>query len=105
MNGLSFRRVHVVERFVVKPVKDTWYVAMVRSSGGRSMWPLTDARPNAWTNAILVDADGSGKYDDFPLKLQQPLRVPQPVKALVPHVPNATEFQHAAWMLLNHTHE
>jgi hypothetical protein len=105
MNGLNLRRVHVTERFTVKPTKDSWFVAMVRSSGGRSLSPLTNARPEAWTNAILVDADGSGKYDDFPLKLQQPLRVPQPVKPLVAHVPTVAEFQRAAWLLLNHTKE
>ncbi len=99
----NLRLVHVTEHFVVKPTKDTWFVAMVRGVGGRSMWPLTDSQPAAWTNAILVDADGSGKYDDFPLKLSQPLRLPQPVKPVVSHVPTATEFQAAAWLLLNHT--
>ena len=105
LNGLLMQRVHLTERFVVKPTKDNWYVAMVRSSGGRSMWPLHGSLPAAWTNAILVDADGTGKYDDFPLKLSQGLSIPQPQKPLVAHVPTVEEFERAVRLLLNHTHQ
>ncbi|MEW5740405.1 MAG: CehA/McbA family metallohydrolase [Myxococcota bacterium] len=83
LNGFSARRVHVTETFTVTPTVDTWLVAMVRAgSASRPLSPLgwdgvscsggvcspkTD-RAFAVTNAILVDADGSGAYDDFPLK-------------------------------------
>jgi hypothetical protein len=104
-NGVNLRRVHVTEKFTVKPAKDTWYVAMVRSTGGRTLFPLVAARPAAWSNAILVDADGSGKYDDFPLKLSQGLKVPQHVKPLITHVPSADELRAAIAKIISHHHE
>jgi hypothetical protein len=100
--GGPLRRVHLTERFVVNPTKDTWYVVMVRGLG-RSMAPLHPARPLAWTNAILVDADGSGAYDDFPLKPGQPLHVAQ--KAVVRRPPTADELRQALLRLLRHSHE
>lgn len=79
--GTTLRRLHIVEKFVVQPTADTWFVGMARGTSGRTMAPLHDSRPIAWTSAILIDADGSGAYDDFPLKPGQPLTVarPQPV--------------------------
>jgi hypothetical protein len=65
---LSLRRVHQVEKFIVHPTADTWFVAMARGVNGRTMWPLNEDPPIAYTNPILIDADGSGAYDDFPLK-------------------------------------
>ncbi len=105
MNGLNLRKVAVQERFVVRPTKDTWYVAMVRSTAGRSMTPLHGSRPAAWTSAVLVDADGSGKYDDFPLKPGQPLKVATPERPRPPKVPTAAELEEAIRRLLDHGHE
>jgi hypothetical protein len=76
----ALRRVHLTSRFIAKPTRDTWYVVMVRGLGGRTMFPLHDDQPIAYTNAILVDGDGRGKYDDFPLKPGQPLRMAAPAK-------------------------
>ena len=62
---------------------DTWFVAMVRSStANRTLFPLAwewvdckdgicmprTARPTAFTNAILIDAVGSGAYEPPPLR-------------------------------------
>ena len=100
--GTTLRRTHYRERFVVKPARDTWYVVMVRGFG-RSMAPLHGATPVAYSNAILVDADGSGAYDDFPLKPGQPLRAaPRPV---VHRPPTEAELRQALARLLSHTHE
>lgn len=104
MNGLNLRKVHLTDRFVVHPAKDTWYVVMVRSTAGRSMWPLHGDRAVAYSNAVLVDADGSGKYDDFPLKPGQPLRVP-PAPRRAPQVPTAAQLDAAIRLLLSHKHE
>ncbi len=77
----NLRRVHVTHKFLQKPAKDTWFVVMVRSiNSTRTLTPLVEARPFAMSNAILVDADGSGAYDDFPLKPGQPLTHAPPVK-------------------------
>lgn len=96
LNGFAARRVHVTERFVVAPAADTWFVVMVRSSSAaRPLSPMAwsgvrctagvcranDDRPAAITNAILIDADGSGAYDRFPLQPGQPLRRDRPVAA------------------------
>lgn len=113
--SVNARRVHVTERFTVSPTADTWYVAFVRSSNaGSPLFPLalngvscasgtctTSPRyPFAYTNAILVDADGSGRYDDYPLT-GQPLSAPLPV---VPppmrKVPTAAEVDAALRQLL-----
>ncbi|MGV3619574.1 MAG: CehA/McbA family metallohydrolase [Archangium sp.] len=82
-NGLNVRRVHVRETFTVTATKDTWFVALLRAStASRALTPLVwtgvnctganctpdESRATAITNAIFVDADGSGAYDDFPLK-------------------------------------
>lgn len=103
MNGVALRRLRVVERFVQKPTADTWFVVMVRSvASTRSMLPLVDARPFAMSNAILVDADGSGAYDDFPLKPGQGLSRPPEVKPLGPRrVPTGAELERALRELLH----
>ncbi len=97
--GTTLRRVHVVQKFVVQPTADTWFVGMARGTSGRSMRPLHDARPCGWSNAILIDADGSGKYDDFPLKPGQPLRVPAPI-AQPRKVPTERELAEAIRKLI-----
>lgn len=101
--GTSLRRVHVVEKFVVQPTADTWFVAMARGTSGRNMVPLHDSRPMAWSNAILIDADGSGAYDDFPLKPGQPLRAALPEPALKPVTEKS--FAEAIKKLLEHKHD
>ncbi len=83
LNGFNARRVHVRETFLVNATSDTWFVAMVRASTAcRTLVPMAwdgvtcsgatctaaSSRASALTNAILVDADGSGAYDDFPIK-------------------------------------
>ncbi len=97
--GTTLRRVHLVEKFVVQPTADTWFVGMARGTTGRNMRPLHDSRPAAWSNAILIDADGSGKYDDFPLKPGQPLKAVAPV-AQPRKVPTEREFAEAIRKLL-----
>ena len=83
-NGVAVRRLRATERFTVTPSADTWYVAFVRGTAAtRALFPLVfdGVRCNAsgacttdpvyawsFTNPVLVDADGSGQYDDFPLK-------------------------------------
>jgi hypothetical protein len=101
--GTSLRRLHLTEKVVVRPAKDTWYVVMVRGSS-RSMRPLHGGLPVAYSNAILIDADGSGRYDDFPLKPGQPLSVP-PRPAPTPKVPTADELARAIEKLLEHKHD
>lgn len=76
----NLRRVHLTETFEVTVTGDTWFVGMARSLNGRSMSPLHGSKAMAWSNAILIDGDGSGKYDDFPLKPGQPLSAPAKVK-------------------------
>ena len=118
LNGFSARRVHVRETFRVTPTSDTWFLAMARASAAsRTLAPLawdgvscsggicSPSGSRAWgvTNAILVDGDGSGGYDDFPLKPTQPLNVARPPVALeAPRVPSPAEFE--AWLskLLHH---
>lgn len=109
LNGFNARRVHVRETFRVQPTADTWFVGMVRSStAARTLAPLawegvscsggvctaSASRAFALTNPILVDADGSGAYDDFPLKPGQPLTA-SPVTRLKgpPRVPSTEEFE------------
>ncbi len=101
--GGPLRRMHVAEKLIVRPARDTWYVVMVRGSS-RSMRPLHGDVPIAYTNAILVDADGSGRYDDFPLKAGQPLRV-APTPQAKPRVPNLGEFNAAIQKLIEHKHD
>jgi len=43
---------------VVQPVVDTWYVFLVRGTGG--LFPLAGGSPLAYTNAVYVDVDGNG---------------------------------------------
>jgi len=65
----NLRRLHLTHTFTAQVQADTWFAVMVRSvSSGRSLQPLNGNRPWALSNAILVDADGSGAYDDFPLR-------------------------------------
>jgi hypothetical protein len=100
----GLRRVHQVEHFVAHPAADTWYVVMVRGLSGRNMWPLHDDRPIAYSNAILVDADGSGAYDNFPLTPGQPLSAPRSQAAWKPVVPTQQQALRALWQLLYADH-
>lgn len=99
----SGRRVHETARFEVPVTGDTWLVVMVRSvNGTRTMTPLHGSKPFAVANAILIDGDGSGAYDDFPLK-GQPLTVAgAPQAPRERHVPTAEEFEDALRRLLSH---
>lgn len=101
--GTPLRRMHVTEKFVVRPAKDAWYVVMVRG-GGRTMRPLHPGAPIAYSNAILIDADGSGRYDDFPLKGSQPLSVPRAAPPAL-RVPTADELAGAIRKLIEHRHD
>jgi hypothetical protein len=103
--GSNLRRVHLTEKFIVTPTADTWFVGMARGTTGRSMRPLHDSLPTAWSNAILVDADGSGKYDDFPLKPGQPLTAVKPTVQQSPKVPTGREFVQALKNILDHSHQ
>ncbi|MFT3837754.1 MAG: CehA/McbA family metallohydrolase [Myxococcaceae bacterium] len=100
--SMNLRRLHLHETFVEKPTADTWYVAMARGTTGNSLWPLHGDRPMAYSNAILIDADGSGAYDNFPLKPGQPLNAPPPKKL---HKPTAQELAVAVQHMLEHKHE
>jgi hypothetical protein len=100
----TLRRVHHVEHFVAHPGADTWYVVMVRGLSGRSMWPLHAERPIAYSNAILVDADGSGAYDAFPLSAGQPLSAPPPPHVWRPVVPTPAQLERAIWQLVYADH-
>lgn len=82
--GTPVRRIHVTETFTVTPTADTWYAVFVRgTAASRPLFPLVidtvrcnasgactadPTYPWSFTNAVLVDTDGSGQYDDFPLK-------------------------------------
>lgn len=101
--GSSLRRMHLTEKLVVRTMKDNWLVVMVRGTS-RSMKPLHGDLPVAYSNAILVDADGSGRYDDFPLKPGQPLSVP-PRPAPSKRVPTVGEFGAAIRKLIEHRHD
>ncbi|MEW5741355.1 MAG: CehA/McbA family metallohydrolase [Myxococcota bacterium] len=105
--GTNARRVHVTARFELTPTADTWYVVMVRSVGSsRTMSPLDGSRPWAMSNAILVDADGTGAYDDFPIKGQALSVAPKPVKDVAGprRVPSAEEFAKALDRVLHCDH-
>lgn len=93
LNGFMARRVRLRETFTVTAAADTWFVAMVRSSGAaRPLAPAVwsgvrcrngvctagDARAQAFTNPIFIDANGTGRYDVFPLQPGQPLSVARP---------------------------
>jgi hypothetical protein len=119
LNGFLARRVKITEVFTVTPATDTWFVVMVRSSSAtRVLAPLawsgvrcvngvcraTDDRPEAFTNAILIDADGSGAYDQFPLQPGQPLRRSEQVKKPTPREPTDVEFDAMLRMIQRHTH-
>lgn len=101
------RRVHETARFELSPTADTWYVVMVRAVGSnRSMQPLNGSRPYAVANAILVDADGSGAYDDFPLKGQALTVAPKAPAPVGPRrVPTVEEFAKALDRVLHCDHE
>jgi hypothetical protein len=100
--GTPLRRLHHVEKLVVRPARDTWYVVMVR--GSQPLRPFHDTPAIAYSNAILVDADGSGRYDDFPLKPGQPLRR-APAAPPAPRVPTREELGRAIIKLLEHRHD
>ncbi|MFL5318114.1 MAG: hypothetical protein ACJ790_00560, partial [Myxococcaceae bacterium] len=117
----NFRRIHVTQKFTVTPAADTWYVAVVRSSSAvRQMFPLAwdstkctsgtcvfnAGRPYAFTNAILVDADGSGAYDNFPLKPPPPAPLaPKSVKIIQPQVPTVDQLNAVLRALETHKHD
>ncbi len=114
----TLRRRHAVERFTVAPAKDSWFVVVVRSSAAvATLFPVAyrgiscdssgncsagSPRPYAFTNALLVDADGSGAYDDFPLKATRARYVPPPTPAAkAPYVPTLEEAEQIARRLLH----
>lgn len=109
----NFRRMHVTEKFTVTADADTWFVVVIRSSSAvRTMFPLAwdgtpcgasgcdvpSARPFAFTNPVFIDADGSGSYDNFPLKPSSPPPSPlgssqQPLVDPARYVPTLEEFR------------
>lgn len=104
-NGLTVRRLHVTDTFTAHPTKDAWYVVMARQVNGGSLFPLHSAQAIAYSNAVLVDADGSGAYDDFPLKATRS-RVPVlRAQASVPRRPTPEEFAKALVKILEHKHQ
>ncbi|MBX7114446.1 MAG: hypothetical protein K1X64_08960 [Myxococcaceae bacterium] len=81
-NGFIPKRIHVTERFMVSPTADTWFAVVVRATpASRALFPLlwgdvecsagacsaAEVRPWAVAGPVLIDADGSGAYDHFPL--------------------------------------
>ncbi len=121
LNGFQARRIHVRESFLVTPTADTWYVAMVRgSAASRGLAPMAwhgvgcdpaavctanDTKPVGFTNAVLIDADKSGTYDDFPIKTPQMLRLPPPKPAAPRRTPTVAEVEEALRKMLAHGHE
>ncbi len=119
LNGFTARRVHTTDTFTVTAAADTWFVAMLRSSSAaRPLAPMAwsgvkctngvcaakDDRAQAFTNPILIDADGSGAYDHFPLQPGQPLtRAPTPAPKS-PREPTAAEFDAMLRTVLTHDH-
>ncbi len=101
----DLRRVHYTEKFQVTVTADTWFVGMARGTSGRDMRPLHTGLPFAWSNAILIDADGSGAYDDFPLKPGQPLKAKPPAPKGPPRVATIEDAVNAIMTLLSHSHE
>ncbi len=119
LNGFAARRAKVTEVFTVTPAADTWFVVMVRSSSAtRVLAPMawtgvrcsngvcraSDDRPEAFTNAILIDADGSGAYDQFPLQPGQPLRKREPATKSAPREPTGAELDAMLRKLQRHDH-
>jgi hypothetical protein len=121
LNGFAARRVHVTEKFLVSPTADSWFVAMVRAGGSsHPLFPLAwdgvgcsggvctanAARPQAFTNAILVDADKSGAYDHFPLNPGQGLALPRPAPKpeAKRRVPSAEEVEQFLRRVTRHDH-
>ncbi|MFO0600584.1 MAG: CehA/McbA family metallohydrolase [Myxococcaceae bacterium] len=101
--GTNLRRVHLTQKFTVTPTADSWFVGMARGTSGRTMIPLHGSRPAAWSNAILIDADGSGAYDDFPLKPGQPLMAAPGVQPEAKKiVPTNKQFLEALQKILDH---
>lgn len=124
LNGFLARRIHVVQKIAVAPAADTWFVVFVRGTGGGSspLFPLAwhgvacdsgtglcaprSAKAWAYSNPVFVDANGTGAYDDFPLK--QGLRAARP-RSAVPapptpelHAPTAEELTGALKRALAH---
>src|SRR6185436_9498841 len=120
-NGLNVRRIHQVEKFIVTPTADTWYLAFVRgSSATHTLFPLLidgvgcnssgacttgNKFPWSFTNPVLVDADKSGKYDDFPMKGQGLAAPLKPVSKKPYRVPSASEVLEMIRKLEAHEHE
>jgi hypothetical protein len=94
------RRIHVTTTFTVTPTADSWYVVFVRgSTAAHTLFPLvfdgvscnsngacTTGDRYAWSfsNAILIDGDKSGAYDNFPMA-GQPLSAPIPKTQAAPY--------------------
>jgi hypothetical protein len=104
----AFQRIQVEEKFELSPTQDTWYVVVVRSTNAvGTLYPLAwdsvscsnglctanTSRPWAFSNPVLVDADGSGAYDTFPQKIPRALRLPPPEPKRPPWIPNLAEFE------------
>jgi hypothetical protein len=103
----GFRRIHVRDSFTVQPQADTWFMVIVRSSAGPTLFPLewgsatcdstgctsSSARPYAFTNPIFVDGDGSGAYDHFPLRLPASLHVTAKPPRLAARAPSGAELE------------
>jgi hypothetical protein len=117
----DFRRFHWVSSFTVTAPADTWFVATVSAGpGAPRMFPLAwtgtscsdgtctaeSARPAAWTNAVLVDADGSGAYDAYPAQVPRslPLRRGQARAEPARRVPSAQELEGMLRALARHEH-
>jgi hypothetical protein len=62
------------------------------------------ARPAAWTNAVFVDADGSGAYDDFPTKVPKSLRLRKVTAPVAARIPSAEAFDGMLRSLVRHEH-
>ena len=61
--------------------------------------------PNEEIDLVFIDADKSGAYDDFPIKVTQPLSLPPAPKTNpARRVPSLLEFQNALRAMLSHDH-
>ncbi|MBI3183200.1 MAG: PHP domain-containing protein [Myxococcales bacterium] len=113
----NYRRIHVVLKFLVAPQGDTWYSVIVRgSSQSASLAPLAwrgvgcsngvctpnSSRAYAFTNAVLVDGDGTGQYDNFPLQASRGLSAPIRRAAVPRRIPTPDELRDALREILSH---
>ena len=110
----------MTETFLVTPTADTWYVAMVRAgSGSHALFPLAwdgvscsggvcqarQVQPEALTNPVFIDADGSGAYDRFPLAQGLVSPKPSPKPRDVPRrVPTLDEVRGMLRKIVTHGH-